>query len=589
MKVIIILITLVMTDVVFSQNNAELFVDYIDRPNTSYKISLVPVLFTSLFDENYKTLAVGDRHYAETPKRDWIRANFVWSVGDAGCTDTIYYGVYQVKFWDDQDENFRTVEIDFRDANYRKTNQVYVNNDFLVKCEFTTGSGGGDTLGKPYATTVYFTHQYQQNIFVYTNTATIWQFENRTPNQSLFKNFTMTVPGSGPPLPPVTIKVNNTGYSFSNGESQSIGLGFGSQMLSLSALYRATTSPGNYLYFSRWENGSMFDTSRSVNFNGNLAQTVKAYYVHSTQDAVLSGTTSLFTIKETLNFTTTLAKPKSDTSHFEWFIKYDFNGVWQQFGNQTNTASVVTTPSTGYGFSVKCRLKDYVEKIGVWSEQWRVSWTGDIGDPQIMVGDGDDGYAGMDVSASSGEQTEISNPDILTAAQKQALLLPIREMVRQMTHQFRWTESDPAIGTGSETFDLLAQEIRTDNLESKTGVTNGVLPLHTTGMSSPVREMSKTITSVPVRFKLNANYPNPFNPSTTISFDLPETSEISLEIYNSAGQRVRVLASGIWPAGVHALSWDAKDTKGSSLPSGVYIYRIKTPRFTQSKRMLLIK
>ncbi len=80
------------------------------------------------------------------------------------------------------------------------------------------------------------------------------------------------------------------------------------------------------------------------------------------------------------------------------------------------------------------------------------------------------------------------------------------------------------------------------------------------------------------------NYPNPFNPVTTISFSLPVASHVSLEVYNVMGQRVTTVADGFYEAGVHACEWD-----GSAVASGVYFYRIETPEFAETKKMMLLK
>ena len=90
--------------------------------------------------------------------------------------------------------------------------------------------------------------------------------------------------------------------------------------------------------------------------------------------------------------------------------------------------------------------------------------------------------------------------------------------------------------------------------------------------------------SLPAEFGLSQNYPNPFNPVTTISFSLPVASHVSLEVYNVMGQRVTTVADGFYEAGVHACEWD-----GSAVASGVYFYRIETPEFVETKKMMLLK
>lgn len=95
---------------------------------------------------------------------------------------------------------------------------------------------------------------------------------------------------------------------------------------------------------------------------------------------------------------------------------------------------------------------------------------------------------------------------------------------------------------------------------------------------------------VPVAMNLLLqNYPNPFNPQTKISFKLVEASQVELAVYNLQGQQVRNLASQSLPAGEHTMVWDGKDENGGVMPSGVYIYKLKSNNYEESKRMELIK
>ncbi len=89
---------------------------------------------------------------------------------------------------------------------------------------------------------------------------------------------------------------------------------------------------------------------------------------------------------------------------------------------------------------------------------------------------------------------------------------------------------------------------------------------------------------VPESFYVKQNYPNPFNPSTTLEFGLSEREEVSVTVYNLAGQRVSTLFKGTMNSGVHRLKWD-----GSDMASGIYFYKIETPTKSIIKRMLLIK
>lgn len=89
---------------------------------------------------------------------------------------------------------------------------------------------------------------------------------------------------------------------------------------------------------------------------------------------------------------------------------------------------------------------------------------------------------------------------------------------------------------------------------------------------------------LPVDFSLNQNYPNPFNPTTQINFDLPEAGEVQLVIYDLTGRAVQTLINNTLSPGTHQITFDA-----SQLSSGVYLYRLSTPGFTATRKMMLVK
>ena len=101
----------------------------------------------------------------------------------------------------------------------------------------------------------------------------------------------------------------------------------------------------------------------------------------------------------------------------------------------------------------------------------------------------------------------------------------------------------------------------------------------TTGMRTSIEDEL-----IPQEYLLSQNYPNPFNPSTQIQYALPEATQVILEVFNSVGQKVMELVNGRQSAGYHTATFDA-----SGLSSGVYLYKLTTPSFTETKKMLLIK
>jgi hypothetical protein len=85
-------------------------------------------------------------------------------------------------------------------------------------------------------------------------------------------------------------------------------------------------------------------------------------------------------------------------------------------------------------------------------------------------------------------------------------------------------------------------------------------------------------------FALFQNYPNPFNPNTTISFQLPEPSYITLKVFDAIGTEVETIAEGNYPAGVHEIIFDA-----SRLSSGIYLYRIISGTNESTRKMMVVK
>ncbi len=89
---------------------------------------------------------------------------------------------------------------------------------------------------------------------------------------------------------------------------------------------------------------------------------------------------------------------------------------------------------------------------------------------------------------------------------------------------------------------------------------------------------------IPSQIILNQNYPNPFNPSTSISYSIPEASDISITIYNMLGVQVATIDEGLQSAGEHEVTFDA-----TNLSSGIYIYRLNAGNASLTKRMTLVK
>ncbi|MCC7430364.1 T9SS type A sorting domain-containing protein [bacterium] len=93
-----------------------------------------------------------------------------------------------------------------------------------------------------------------------------------------------------------------------------------------------------------------------------------------------------------------------------------------------------------------------------------------------------------------------------------------------------------------------------------------------------------------LRYNLKQNFPNPFNPTTTISYTLAKTNNVRLEVYNTKGELVRALVSENQNEGSHTSNWNGTDFSGKQVSSGIYFYRLETKNgFSEAKKMVLLK
>ena len=148
------------------------------------------------------------------------------------------------------------------------------------------------------------------------------------------------------------------------------------------------------------------------------------------------------------------------------------------------------------------------------------------------------------------------------------------------------------------------EEITGDQIADSVGVMTYVWNVHahdpwdSTASSNGPRSLTVDVTAIttsldgmgiPDVFALHNNYPNPFNPVTNITYDIPEVAEVRLDIYNVAGQKVRTLTQGHHEPGRYRIQWNATNDFGQQLSSGMYIYRIVAGDFVSVKKLILMK
>ncbi|MCB5231178.1 MAG: T9SS type A sorting domain-containing protein [Candidatus Cloacimonas sp.] len=147
---------------------------------------------------------------------------------------------------------------------------------------------------------------------------------------------------------------------------------------------------------------------------------------------------------------------------------------------------------------------------------------------------------------------------------------------------------------------VIADEV-TETTYTDVEVPNGayiytVIANYTAGESTPVHTSRITINAtnvetitIPGVTRLNGNYPNPFNPETSISFELKSEESVLIEIYNMRGQKVRTLVNNRLSAGSHSLEWNGKDDNSQEVGSGIYFYKMVAGDYSSTKKMIMMK
>ncbi len=147
-------------------------------------------------------------------------------------------------------------------------------------------------------------------------------------------------------------------------------------------------------------------------------------------------------------------------------------------------------------------------------------------------------------------------------------------------------------GSGSEgsPYDISELSPCADSAQPGCGII-GAMPVGcdaSTGTDGSI-DSEITETTLPAVTRLRGNYPNPFNPRTTIAFDMSRAGHASVEVYDLAGRQVRRLHSGHLDAGPHEVSWNGRQADGRISAAGVYFFRLKTESVIDTQRMMLVK
>jgi hypothetical protein len=140
---------------------------------------------------------------------------------------------------------------------------------------------------------------------------------------------------------------------------------------------------------------------------------------------------------------------------------------------------------------------------------------------------------------------------------------------------------------GKESF-LLA-EIESTEDEQNPNFTQAEYVQFTTSTDGATALVDDDLMVLPKEMILHSNYPNPFNPSTTIRFEIPQAGTVQLAVYDLNGRLVSTLVNGALAAGSHQVTWNGRDGSGIGVASGVYIYRLQTMGKVQNRKLTLLR
>ncbi|MDP8232224.1 MAG: C25 family cysteine peptidase [Candidatus Zophobacter franzmannii] len=144
---------------------------------------------------------------------------------------------------------------------------------------------------------------------------------------------------------------------------------------------------------------------------------------------------------------------------------------------------------------------------------------------------------------------------------------------------------------GSQVFSVLHSAAIDEEMTASITVNSNdpFYPSHTVTITVATNTVGNEDNEIPLVTALAGNYPNPFNPETSISFSIKETGNVRVDIYNVKGQRINTLVNEVRNAGNHTLIWKGMDANNRKVASGVYFYRMDTDSYSNTKKMLLMK
>jgi len=275
------------------------------------------------------------------------------------------------------------------------------------------------------------------------------------------------------------------------------------------------------------------------------------------------------------------------------FLKFYINDTlkWQWSGSDVTTWRLASFPLPANASNT---LKWVYEKNGSLSSAHDRAWIDDI----IFPTPAGDSYSNVPISLVSIDNIDfgIVQTDVEVSTTFTLRNIGSADLIGTISLPDSYSlDSEPLIDIPP----LDTVEYTVSFYSSQLGDFNGFLQIATNDpiypmINIPLRAVTtpngeSDLIGLPITNILKTNYPNPFNPSTTIAFDIAREGIVALEIYNVKGQRVKTLVNSVYSAGSHSVVWNGDDSLGKAVSSGIYFYRMTTSGYVSVRKMILMK
>ncbi|MCZ6777251.1 MAG: DNRLRE domain-containing protein [Ignavibacteria bacterium] len=184
---------------------------------------------------------------------------------------------------------------------------------------------------------------------------------------------------------------------------------------------------------------------------------------------------------------------------------------------------------------------------------------------------------GGDFSNTASASQSVSNIGFYTWGSTSQMVADVQDWLDNPTTNFGWLVlGDESSPTTTKRFDSRQNPVEADR---------PVLTVAYTGVVS----IEEPREDFPFDFSISQNYPNPFNPVTTIRYSLPNGLHVILEIHDNLGRKIKTLVHERQGSGTHQVQWDGTNEEGREVATGVYVYRLRTESFVETRKMVLLR